>query len=252
MALGALVLPLLIAGAALTILWAVAAALIWHRPAAGVLRSVGGVNAPAAAARGTISAAEGERLGDVTEGLCAALGLPVPDILIIDGDVPNALALGRGPEDATLVLTAGTARSLDRIELEAVLAHELAHVKSLDVLTAGVAASPLGTAADALSKGRFSAWLQGPDREVRADLAGVSTTRYPPGLIAALERIAAGERVARPGQMPAQGPELIVPDVRAGRRLEMSWLVPPSDGSGRPVRRARSELDVRLAVLREL
>jgi len=114
-----------------------------------------------------------------------------------------------------------------------------------------VAASPLGTAADALSKGRFSAWLQGPDREVRADLAGVSTTRYPPGLIAALERIAAGERVARPGQMPAQGPELIVPTcVRAPPRDELAcsavgWL-------GSPVRRARSELDVRLAVLREL
>jgi len=78
-------------------------------------------------------------------------------------------------------------------------------VKSLDVLTAGVAASPLGTAADALSKGRFSAWLQGPDREVRADLAGVSTTRYPPGLIAALERIAAGERSRGPARCRPKG-----------------------------------------------
>lgn len=252
MALGALSFPLLIAGAAFTILWALVAARIWLRPIAAALRSAGGVSLRTAAARGTISALAAERLVDVTEGLCAALGLPVPDILIIDGAVPNALALGRGPEDATLVLTSGTARSLDRIELEAVLAHELAHVKALDVLTAGVAASGLGIAGDAVSGGRFSTWLRGPDREIRADLAGVSTTRYPPGLIAALERIAAGDGVAFVGQSSAEALEPVVSDLRVRRRLEMGWLAPPRTGSGGRGRRVQAELDARLDVLREL
>jgi Zn-dependent protease with chaperone function len=252
MALGALSMPLLIAGAVITILWAVAVARIWLRPMAGVLRALGGISAPTAAAQGWITATEAERLVDVTEGLCTALGLPVPATLIIGGSIPNALALGHGPEDATLIVTAGTVRSLDRIELEAVLAHELSHVKALDILTAGLAASGLGALGDLLSGGRFGAWLLGPDREIRADLAGVSTTRYPPGLITALERIAAGDRAASSGPTPAEEPEPAVPDGRIRRRLEMGWLAPPPTAPGRPARRPQAELDVRLDVLREL
>ena len=81
------------------------------------------------------------------------------------------------------------------------LAHQLVHVKRLDVLTAAFAASGLGTAGDALSGLRFGTWLQGQDREIRADIAAVLTTRYPPGLITALEQIAALEGTIPSGRL---------------------------------------------------
>ena len=72
------------------------------------------------------------RLCNVTEGLCATFGLSMPSLYVLDDDVPNACALGRDARRSVLVVTTGLLRRLDPIELEGVIAHELAHVKRGD------------------------------------------------------------------------------------------------------------------------
>jgi heat shock protein HtpX len=69
----------------------------------------------------------------LVERLCQLIDLPKPKVAIADTDVPNAFATGRSPEHAVVCCTSGIMRRLDENELEAVLAHELSHVKNRDV-----------------------------------------------------------------------------------------------------------------------
>ena len=59
----------------------------------------------------------------------------MPRVAIVDTDVPNAFATGRNPKHAVVAVTTGLMRRLDQPEIEAVLAHELTHVKNRDVRT---------------------------------------------------------------------------------------------------------------------
>ena len=68
------------------------------------------------------------------------MGLPRPVICVVESAVPNAMAVGRDPDSAKLVVTSGLDESLTLVELEGVLAHELVHIKRHDtVLAAGLA-----------------------------------------------------------------------------------------------------------------
>lgn len=69
------------------------------------------------------------------EKLCLEAGLPKPKIAIMQSPVPNAFATGRSPKHAVVACTDSIMRLLNRDELEAVLAHELSHVKNRDILT---------------------------------------------------------------------------------------------------------------------
>ncbi|MGO8877584.1 MAG: M48 family metallopeptidase [Acidimicrobiales bacterium] len=231
-----IVLPvLLIVGAVLLVGWIVLAAVIWGRASSSLLGQLEGMTPAAAAAAGSLRPLGAERLADLSDGLCSSLGLPAPRLRVIPDRAPNALAVGRRHEDATLVVTAGLVDLLDRIELEAVVAHELAHIKRLDVASAALAASALGRLLSVIGGERAALWLRGSDREIRADLAGVATTRYPPGLIAALERIGStGDR--RPSSVPAS----------VLGRTASSWFAPFDGDSDDPT------MDGRLDVLREL
>jgi heat shock protein HtpX len=71
--------------------------------------------------------------------LSAEAGLPMPRIAVMPSPVPNAFATGRSPKAAVVAVTDAIIRLLDREELEAVLAHELSHVKNRDVLTMTIA-----------------------------------------------------------------------------------------------------------------
>lgn len=78
-------------------------------------------------------------LHQMVEKLCREADLPKPKIAIMQSPVPNAFATGRSPKHAVVACTDSIMRLLSRDELEAVLAHELSHVKNRDVLTMTIA-----------------------------------------------------------------------------------------------------------------
>ena len=67
------------------------------------------------------------------ENVAIAAGLPQPRVYIIDDDSLNAFATGRTPHDASVALTRGIIKKLDRLELEGVIAHECAHIGNRDI-----------------------------------------------------------------------------------------------------------------------
>lgn len=132
------------------------------------------------------------RLHNLVEGLCVTVGLPKPAVYVINDRAPNAFAVGRGPRNATLVVTSGLVEKLNRIELEGVLAHELSHVKNHDILPATLAVAVIGPLVRLVPPPAAAGLVQravGSRRQTLADLNAVSCTRYPPGLIAALAKL---------------------------------------------------------------
>lgn len=68
----------------------------------------------------------------LTENLCISQGMPMPRLCVINDCSLNAFAVGRDPQTSTIVLTRGIIDKLERVELEGVLAHELAHIQNSD------------------------------------------------------------------------------------------------------------------------
>ncbi len=181
------------------------------------------------------------RLVNLTESLCLGFGLAAPGVVVLDNPAPNALTLGRSARSATLVVTSGALDLFDRMELEAVIAHELAHLKRGDtaaaarVMRAFGFVSVLSPAAARLAERGVDA-----DREARADLAAMSVTRYPPALADALEALA-GAATVQPPLAPA-----------VARLTAWQWCAPFDH---RPPGRAlpgELDLSLRIAALREL
>lgn len=165
-------------------------------------------------------------LWNAVENLALTAGVPQPRIYIVEDDAPNAFATGRDPKHASVAVTTGLLRRLEKIELEGVLAHELSHIKNLDVqlmmmvvvlvgaLTilgdfflrfglgrrssrergnAGGVIALLGLAFIILSPliGELIKLAISRKREYLADASGALLTRYPEGLARALEKIRA-------------------------------------------------------------
>ena len=85
-------------------------------------------------------------LFNVVEEMTIASGLPkVPDVYIIDQAAPNAFATGRDPQHAAVAVTAGLLETLNRDELQGVIAHELGHVANRDVLYMMMVGVMMGT-----------------------------------------------------------------------------------------------------------
>lgn len=80
----------------------------------------------------------------IVEKLALKANLPMPKVYIMDNPQPNAFATGRNPENAAVAATSGLLRLLNRQEVEAVMAHELAHVKNRDTLTMTITATIAG------------------------------------------------------------------------------------------------------------
>ena len=76
---------------------------------------------------------EERQLVNVVEEMAIAASLPRPKVYLIDDPDPNAFATGHGPEDACIAATSGLVKALNREELQAVIGHEMGHVRNLDV-----------------------------------------------------------------------------------------------------------------------
>jgi len=104
-------------------------------------------------------------LHQTVEKLCREADLPVPKIAIMQSPVPNAFATGRSPRHAVVACTDSIMRLLNKEELEAVLAHELSHVKNRDILTMTIASFIAMIASIIMQSFFFSAVLGGRNRE---------------------------------------------------------------------------------------
>ncbi len=102
----------------------------------------------AAAGARKVAKADAPELFRAVENAAIGAGLTrVPDVYLIDDPAPNAFAAGRSPEHAYVAATTGLVRILDRSELEAVMAHEIAHVRNRDVRLMSLAAVLVGVIA---------------------------------------------------------------------------------------------------------
>ena len=203
------------------------------------------------------------RLYNLVEGLCIASGLPKPRIYIIDDPAPNAFATGRNPRHAAIAVTTGLLEKMNRVELEGVLAHELSHIKNYDILVSTLAVTMVGAVAlltdftirmmwwnggrvrrdgdqsdsnNPLAFIGFALLIIAPilaklmqaaisrRREGLADVSACQMTRYPPGLISALEKLKADSTVTHSASRATAHLwiEQPMPGVQEGGRL--GWI----------------------------
>jgi heat shock protein HtpX len=85
-----------------------------------------------------------QTLLNVVQEMRLASGLPMPRVVVVPDPDPNAFAVGRDPAHAAIAVTQGLLQTLDREELQGVIAHELAHVRNYDIRTMTLVAALLG------------------------------------------------------------------------------------------------------------
>ncbi len=108
-----------------------------------------------------VSQREASGLYAIVERLCAKADLPMPKIYIIPESTPNAFATGRNPQNAAVAATEGLLQLLDEDEVEAVLAHELSHVRHYDILVGTIAATIAGAIGMLANMMQFGAMFGG-------------------------------------------------------------------------------------------
>ena len=112
----------------------------------GVATYYGGARMVLAASRAKeITHDDAPVLFNVVEEMTIAAGLPMPKVYIIDDSAPNAFATGRDPEHASVAVTSGLLKKLNRDELQGVIAHEMSHVGNFDIRYAMLVGVLVGT-----------------------------------------------------------------------------------------------------------
>ncbi|MCF7865872.1 M48 family metalloprotease [Candidatus Woesearchaeota archaeon] len=158
------------------------------------------------------------------EGLALAAGLPTPKTYVIKDSALNAFATGRDPKNSAIAVTTGLLETMNREELEGVIAHEMSHIKNYDIRAMMIATIMTGVIillGDVMirsflfggsgRKSEGNMWIIiiaillailspiiaqmiklaiSRKREYAADAGGAVLTRYPPGLASALKKIA--------------------------------------------------------------
>ena len=171
-----------------------------------------------------ITKEENPQIYRLVENLCISTGIPLPKIYIMKDDSLNAFATGRNPKSASIALTTGIIKKLEKSELEGVIAHELAHIKNRDIRLMVLIIAVIGFSAFAAEllirmgfrskKGGFPIIIAGllflafsifiaplirmavsRRREYQADATAVLITRNPEALAGALEKISHDSRV---------------------------------------------------------
>ncbi|TRZ89165.1 MAG: zinc metalloprotease HtpX [Methanosarcinales archaeon] len=117
-----------------------------------------------------VSEQEAPQLHQIVSKLCASANLPKPKIAIVESGVPNAFATGRSAGSAVVAVTTSLMQRLTPAEIEAVLAHEMSHVKNRDMLVITIA-SFLSTAAFFIVRNMLFFGMGGRDRNRNAGAA---------------------------------------------------------------------------------
>ena len=117
-------------------------------------------------------------LDNVVDEMAIAAGLPRPPVYIVPDPDPNAFATGRGPGHASIAVTRGLLDALDRDELQGVVAHEMSHIRNLDVRVMTIVAALVGAVALLSDWARRGMWWgggrrRGSDREGGSGVAGL-------------------------------------------------------------------------------
>ncbi|MCD6493959.1 MAG: zinc metalloprotease HtpX [Archaeoglobaceae archaeon] len=86
-----------------------------------------------------VSEDEAPELYAIVRRLVIEANIPMPKIAIVDTPIPNAFATGRNPKNAVVAVTTGLLRTLNKDEIEAVIGHELSHIKNRDVAVLTIA-----------------------------------------------------------------------------------------------------------------
>ena len=168
-----------------------------------------------------ISRSMAPELYAAVDTITVTAGLPMPKVYIINDNAPNAFAAGTKPENAIICVTTGLLEIMDKAELEGVIAHEVGHIKNYDIrvsMAAVALTAAIGFIADiilritfyssdkeerspAMFVGGLVAAIVAPilalivrmaisrEREYLADATAVMLTRYPDGLISALDKL---------------------------------------------------------------
>lgn len=115
-----------------------------------------------------------KRFRNIVTEMALASGLPMPKTYVIADPAPNAFATGRDPAHSVVVVTQGLLDSMNREELQAVVAHEMGHIKTYDILTMTVVTVLVGTVS-ILSDWAVRTWRYGgirPRRNIK-DKGGI-------------------------------------------------------------------------------
>jgi heat shock protein HtpX len=202
------------------------------------------------------------QLFNVVEEMTIAAQLPkMPRVFIVDDPSPNAFAVGRDPNKASVAVTIGLLRILRRDELQGVIAHEIGHIKNRDVALMTTAGIMLGAIVILADFGLRAMWLGGGRRsrddsggggaqailmiialifmilspilaqliyfalsrrrEYLADASGAMYTRWPEGLASALEKLG-GAQTPQADQNRVTAPMYIVRPLRQGERRNLN------------------------------
>lgn len=207
--------------------------------------------------------AEHARYLNIVEGLSIAAGIPKPRAYVVEDPAPNAFATGRNPQNAAIAVTTGLLEKMNRVELEGVIAHEMAHIRNYDILVTTIAVVLAGVvvllsdwmlramrwggvrrrgggregapiAAVLVLAGLLLAILSpliaqlikaavSRRRESLADVTAVEFTRYPPGLIGALRKLRDDTTVVRTASHATAHMWIESPLQREGSGLS-SWV----------------------------
>jgi heat shock protein HtpX len=219
----------------------------WFLGARSLLRTAGAI---------PIDKQHAPQLYNVVEEMTIAAGLPkMPEVYVIDDDAPNAFATGRSPNEAAVAVTRGLLSRLNRDELQGVIAHEIGHVRNLDIRFMTLAGTILGSIVliselylrslwyaprrSSSSRGKgggaqailfvvaivlailapiFAQMLYfacSRRREYLADATAAELTRYPEGLASALEKIGAAAPMRTEACSKTLAPMFIVNPLQA-------------------------------------
>jgi len=205
---------------------------------------------------------ENKELYHIVENLSITAGLPMPKIYIINEMSPNAFATGRDKEHAVVAVTTGLMQTLNKQELEGVIAHELSHIGNRDILISTIVVVLVGFVAilsDFFLRSRMfgrgdrdnkaggvliivgiALAILAPiatrlihlaisrKREFLADASGALLTRYPEGLASALEKIS---KSAVPMQRASQATaHLYIANPFSGQKISKLFSTHPPVG----------------------